>query len=414
MQPLRQEDCVALDARDEKRWAPLQARFAAGADGVLYFDAGSIGPMPRDVPGRVHEVLDAGWRVGRRRSWNETDWLEQPRRLGSALAPMLGAGAADVVACDSTSVNLYKLLRHALAIAAPRRTIVAERDVFPTDRYVAEGLAHAGLADLRLVADAGRLREALAPGDVAVVALSHVDYRSGERHDMRGVCELARRHGALTLWDLSHSAGAVRIDLRACDADFAVSCGYKYLCGGPGAPSLLYVHPRWHDAAWPAICGWMGHADTFAFREGFEPASGPARHLVGSPAVLADAVFAAAADIWRDADPAALDARHRSLSDALIALLEQRCADFGVRLQSPRDHERRGGHVAVRFEAASALTQALAEVGVIVSSRDPDTVRFGIHPITTTHAELWRAVERMRAVLHSGAWREARFQDRSA
>lgn len=404
------DDCAALDARDAPVIAALQSRFAPGAEGTLYFDAGSIGPMPVSVPARMKEVLDAGWRIGRRRSWNEADWLEQPRRIGAALAPLLGAGADDLVVCDSTSVNLYKLLRQALTIAAPRTTVVLERAVFPTDRYVAEGIAHAGLAQLRFIDGPAELERALVPDDVAVVALSHVDYRSSERYDLKAVGELARRHGALTLWDLSHSAGAVRIELGATDVDFAVSCGYKYLCGGPGAPSILYVNPRWREAAWPAICGWMGHADTFAFEEHFRPAVGPARHLVGSPAVLADVAFAAAAEIWRDADPVALDLRHRSLSDTLIGLVEQRCAGFGLSLQSAREHARRGGHVAFRFEAAHALTQALAETGVVVSSRAPDTLRFGIHPIVTRHLDLWEAVERLRALLESGAWRDERFR----
>lgn len=403
-------DCAALDQRDRERFAPLQELFAPGARGIIYFDAGSIGPMPADAPRRVQETLQSQWRIGRRRSWNDTDWLEQPRRLGARLAPVIGASADDVVVGDSTSVNLYKLIRNALSIAAPRRVIVAERDAFPTDLYVVEGIAEAGLAELRVIANAGELNQALAPGDVAVVALSHVDYRSSERHDMRAVCALARTHGALTVWDLSHSAGAVRIELRECGADFAVSCGYKYLCGGPGAPSLFYVHPKWHDAAWPAICGWMGHADTFAFRRQFTPATGPARHLVGSPPVVANVVFGAAAEIWSRVDIEAIDARHRSLSDTLIALLERRCHGFGIELQGPREHERRGGHVAIRFERASALVQALCDRGVVASSREPDTVRFSLHPITTRHVELEDAVERLRDLLDKAAWRDARYQ----
>lgn len=410
MTNLLEIDCAALDERDRERFAPLQEMFAPGEQGVIYFDAGSIGPMPADVPLRVQETLQSQWRIGRRRSWNDTDWLKQPRRLGATLASVIGASDDDVVVGDSTSINLYKLVRNALSIAAPRRVVVVERDVFPTDLYVVEGLAKAGLAELRVIANAGELNQALAPEDVAVVALSHVDYRSSERHDMRAVCELARTHGALTIWDLSHSAGAVRIELRECGADFAVSCGYKYLCGGPGAPSLLYVHPKWHDAAWPAICGWMGHADTFAFRRQFTPAIGPIRHLVGSPSVMANVVFGAAAEIWSRVDIEAIDARHRSLSDTLIALLDLRCARFGIELQSPREHERRGGHVAIRFERASALVQALCDRGVVASSREPDTVRFSLHPITTRHVELQDAVGRLQDLLEKEAWRDERYQ----
>ncbi|RYY85841.1 MAG: aminotransferase class V-fold PLP-dependent enzyme, partial [Comamonadaceae bacterium] len=253
-------DVLARDADDPLR--SIRARFAAGDADTLYFDANSIGPMPADAPARMHDLLHAGWAGARRRGWNTLDWLQQPASLGAAIAPVIGAQAADVRVADSTSVNLYKLLRYALTANAPRRVIVVERDVFPSNRYVAEGIAQAGLAELRFIGDAGELPAALAPGDVAVVALSHVDYRDSTRLDMAVVNAQAKQGGALTLWDLSHSAGAVAIDLRGTDADFAVGCGYKYLCGGPGAPGFLYLHPRHADAAWPAVCGWMGHAAT--------------------------------------------------------------------------------------------------------------------------------------------------------
>jgi kynureninase len=419
--------CGQLDAAaaHAASFDALRRRFAPGAAGTVYLDANSIGPMPADAPARMQAVMDAGWRVARRRSWNELDWLAQPRLLGQALAPVLGAGADDVRVAESTSVNQYRLLRLALALKAPRRTIVSEADVFPSNRYVAEGLAHAGDAVLHLLpATDGRaaddaalqglrdatLDAALAPGDVAVVALSAVDYRSSRRHDLARIAQRVHAAGALVLWDLSHAAGAVAVDLRGSDADLAVGCGYKYLCGGPGAPSFVYVHPRWQDAAWPAVCGWMGHADTFAFDPAFRPAPGMDRHLVGTPAVLANTAFGAAADIWRDVDPLALDARHRSLTDTLIRLLDEQCAGLGVELASPREHARRGGHVALRFEGAGPLAQALVAHGVVVSARKPDALRLGVHPLTTTHAELWQAVQVLRHLLESGAWREPRFQ----
>jgi kynureninase len=419
--------CGQLDAAaaHAATFDALRRRFAPGAAGTVYLDANSIGPMPADAPARMQAVMDAGWRVARRRSWNELDWLAQPRLLGQALAPVLGAGADDVRVAESTSVNQYRLLRLALALKAPRRVIVAETDVFPSNRYVAEGLAHAGDAVLRLLpatdglaADDAALQgmrdaaleAALAPGDVAVVALSAVDYRSSRRHDLARIAQRVHAAGALVLWDLSHAAGAVAVDLRGSDADLAVGCGYKYLCGGPGAPSFVYVHPRWQDASWPAVCGWMGHADTFAFDPAFCPAPGMDRHLVGTPAVLANTAFGAAADIWRDVDPLALDARHRSLTDTLVRLLDEQCAGLGVELASPREHARRGGHVALRFEGAGPLAQALVAHGVVVSARKPDALRLGVHPLTTTHAELWQAVQVLRHLLESGAWREPRFQ----
>jgi kynureninase len=414
--PLTAADCDRLDAGPEApAFAAWRARFAAGAPGTIYLDANSIGPMPLAAAARVQAALDAGWRVARRRSWNEFDWLEQPRTLGAGLAPVLGAGPDDVRVGESTTVNQYRLLRLALALKAPRRVVVVEREVFPSNRYAAQGLAHAGLADLRFVpqADAAALAQALAPGDVAAVALSHVDYRHSLRLDMAALTAQVQAAGALALWDLSHSAGAVAIDLRSSQADLALGCGYKYLCGGPGAPSFIYAHPRWQDAAWPAVCGWMGHADTFAFEHDYRPAPGMDRFLVGTPAVLSNAAFSAAAELWRGVDPALLDARHRSLTDTLGALVAQECGALGVEASSPREHARRGGHVALRFAHAGALAQALVAHGVVVSARKPDALRLGVHPLTATHAELWRAVQVLRGLLESGAWRDPRYQGSS-
>ena len=399
--------------RDARHIDALRRHLAPGEDGVVYFDANSIGPMPVSAPARVNAVLDQGWRRARRRSWNQSDWLDAPLQLGAALAHVVGAQAGDCVVGDSTSINQYKLLRFALVAASPRRVIVAERRVFPSNSYVAQGIARTGSADLRLIDDAADLPAALAPGDVAVVALSHVDYRSSRRLDMAALTAMAHAYGALVLWDLSHAAGAIAVHLRAADADFAVACGYKYLCGGPGAPALMYVHPRWQEAAWPAICGWMGHAHTFDFATDYQPAPGPARQLVGTPAVIANAAFGAAADMWRDADMALLERRHRRLTDTLMQLLEDACGPLGLELASPREHAERGGHVAVRIGGADvdvgAVGQAMVAAGVVVSTRKPDALRFGVHPISTRDDDLVRGVACLRDILESGVWRESRF-----
>ncbi|MGE0314460.1 MAG: aminotransferase class V-fold PLP-dependent enzyme [Lautropia sp.] len=412
--PVSAEDCARLDAADAAMgtFARLRACFAPGEADTRYFDANSIGPMPADVPARMAELLDAGWRRARRRGWTEMDWLAQPRALGASLAPILGAAAEDVVVGESTSVNQYRMLRLGLRLKAPRRTLVLERDVFPTNRYVAQGIAQSGDAALRLLSrvDEPTLAQALAPGDVAVVALSLVDYRSSERHDIARITAQVQDAGAMVLWDLSHAAGAVSVGLRAAGADMALGCGYKYLCGGPGAPGFVYLHPRWQEDAPSSICGWMGHADPFVFEPEFRPAPGMARWLVGTPSVLANAAFSAAASIWRDVDVAWLDARHRSLTDALIRLLETQCAGFGLALASPRRHSQRGGHVAVRFAHAAALAQALGERGVVVSARKPDALRFGVHPLVHSHTDLWHAVAILRDLLEAETWRDPRFQ----
>jgi kynureninase len=405
-------DCLAADAADPlTRFA---AMFAPGVPGTIYLDANSIGAMPAAVPARLAGLLQHGWAEQRRRSWGSADWLAQPRSLGAGLCAIVGADAEDVVVCDSTTVNLFKLLSFATRIDRRRRVIVAERHVFPTDLHVAEGLARhsEGALSLRLIDHPGELSGAV-DAEVAVVYLSHVDYRTSLRWNMAGVNQEAHAAGALTLWDLSHSAGAVAIDLRGSDADFAVGCGYKYLCGGPGAPALLYVHPRHHDAAWPTICGWGGHADAFAFGADFVPAAGAARHLAASPAVLANEAMAAAVDIWRQVTPAELDLKHRALSQTAIALLEERCAPFGVSVTSPRVYSRQGGHVGFYHPAAAQVSQALLSRGVVCSYRKPDTVRFGLGPLSLRHQDLWDAVDRLRDVLETGVWQEAQFQTAS-
>jgi kynureninase len=405
-------DCRLLDEQD-KELAAARAGFAPGAPGTIYLDANSIGPMPVDAPSRLAALLEQGWRLDRRMGWNNSDWLDQPRALGADLAHLIGADKRDVLVCDTTSVNQFKLLSHALAAAAPRRVIVVEEDVFPTNRYLPEGIAHAGAAELRLIRSEADLPAALSAGDVAVVSLSHVDYRSSRRLDIASLTRLIQSHGAMVLWDLSHSAGAVAIDLAGAKADYAVASGYKYLCGGPGAPALMYVHPSKQDTAWPAICGWMGHADTFGFKPGYQPAGDVARHLAGTPTVIANSAFGAAAALWRHVSVLSIDRRHRSLTDMLIALLDQECASLGLELVSPREHRLRGGHIAVRLTEPganiNALGQALLASGVVVSTRKPDALRFGVHPVATLHLELWVAVQRLREILKTGRWRDAVF-----
>lgn len=402
------QDCQTLDrdSPDAAALSALRERFVPGTDGTLHFDGNSIGPMPLAAPQRVAQVMSEGWVTMRRRSWTQFDWLDQPHTLGAALAGILGAAPEDLLVADTTSLNQYKCLRLALAARAPRRVIVLERNVFPSNRYVAEGIARAGLAQLRFIEDASELGAALALGDVAVVALSHVDYRSSTRLDMAALTREAHAAGALALFDLSHSAGAVAIQLAASEVDLAVACGYKYLCGGPGAPSVLYVASHLRGQWWPAICGWMGHADTFAFEPSYTPHPGMQRFTAGTPAVLANAAFSAAADIWRDVPPDLLDRHHASLTDTLIELLQAHGGDFGVAIASPLTHARRGGHIALEIDGAAQLAAGMLDAGVVVSARKPDTLRFGVHPLTTRHVDLWQAVQVLAGLMADPGWRD--------
>jgi kynureninase len=400
--------CLDLDARDPLR--DVRARFARTAEDTVFLDGNSVGAMPADAPQRVERMLNQGWRDARRRGWSRFDWLEKPWLLGEKLAHLIGAGRHDVVFADNTSVNLFKILAYAWQLNPQRPVIVTERENFPTDVYVAEGLARftGGRAQVRLIDDPAELAGALGP-DVGVVYLSHVDYRSSYRWDMAATTAQTHAAGALAMWDLSHAAGAIPVQLEASGADFAVGCGYKYLCGGPGAPSWLYVAPRHQNAAWPVIAGWMGHADIFAFAPTYEPLAGVRRHLAGSPSILANEAMSAAADIWADVRPEDLGWKHRSLSELLVTLLEERCSEFGVRVVSPARYEQRGGHLTFSHPGAGRVVEALLERGVVSSFRKPDAIRFGLSPLALSHADLWTAVDRLREVLATELWKEPRF-----
>ena len=372
--------------------AHVVAQFAPGEPGVLYFDANSIGAMPLAAE-RAMARLGEEWRRLRRRGWSDSDWLDAPARLGEKLAPVIGAEKGSVVVCDSTSVNLHKAVLMALALNPGRDVVLTEEGTFPTDLYVAENAAQAKGAKLLRVADLHSIESTL-NSSVAALLLSHTDYRTAYRHDIAALTKLAHDHGAVTVWDLSHSAGAVACDVAAGGADFAVGCGYKYLCGGPGAPAWLYVAPRHQAAVKPAIAGWMGHADPMAFDADYRPAPGIRRHLAGTPPVSGNMLMEAALDLWRDIDPAKAFEKHAALGDYLIRLVEN--PDFI--LASPRDAARRGGFVAFRHANAAALVAALEKKGVIASYRKPDIVRFGLSPLYHRFTDIRELGERLRRV----------------
>jgi kynureninase len=401
-------DCQALDAQDPLR--QLRLKFAQPTEDTIYLDGNSVGAMPADAPQRVQELMTRGWRDARRRGWSHFDWMEKPWLLGEAVAHLLGAGPQDVVFSDNTSVNLFKLLAYACKLEPKRAVIVTERHNFPTDVYIAQGLARLldGRVSVRFIDHPDELPAALGP-DVGVVYLSHVDYRSSYRWPMRQTNEAIHRCGALAFWDLSHAAGAIAVNLEDDGADFAVGCGYKYLCGGPGAPAWLYVHPQHQEKDWPAIAGWMGHQDVFAFAPDYEPLSGVRRHLTGSPSILANQAMSAAADIWKTIEPADLNWKHQSLSELLVRLLQQRCTDLGVVVTSPLDYAQRGGHLTFSHPGAGSVTEALLAHGVVSSFRKPDSIRFGLSPMALSHVDLWNAVDRLVHVLQSGVWQDSRF-----
>lgn len=408
---LQAQHCLQLDdwLDSKSHGVALRDRFAKGEDGILYMDANSIGPMPIHAPEKILQFMDVGWRQMRRRGWTHLDWLKQPQTLGQDIAHLIGASKDAVRVADTTSINLYKLLHNGLAIQSPKRTIVLQRHVFPSNAYVPQGIEKSGQAQLRYIDDISELQNALAPQDVAVVALSHVDYRSSQRLSMEEINPMVHANGALSLWDLSHSLGAVRIELEKTRADMAVACGYKYLCGGPGAPSVMYVGSHLSSAHWPAICGWMGHADTFAFDADYQKSLNMDQFLVGTPSVLANTSFSCATEIWRDVSVDQLNERHESLTQTLIQLLQEQCNEFDLEISSPLVHAQRGGHVSLRMDGAANMAQAMISKGVVLSARKPDSLRIALHPLNTSHMDVWKVVSTLRDLLDTKEWKDPRF-----
>jgi kynureninase len=410
------ERCLEADRLDPL--ARLRTEFVLPA-GMIYLDGNSLGVLPRRARARSLDVLDGEWGVGLIRSWNTAGWFEMPARLGDKLGRLLGAGAGEVVVTDTTSLNLFKALAAALRIQQAsqpgRRVVVSERDNFPTDLYMAQGLIDFLQQGYRLrLIDAEHPLEQALDDDVAVVSLSHVNYRTGAMHDMARVTELAHRHGALAIWDLAHSAGAVPIDLTGAGADFAVGCTYKYLNGGPGAPAFIWVSPQHQDRFWQPLSGWWGHQAPFAMAADYQPARGIRRFLCGTQPILSLALVECGLDIALEADIAAVRAKSLALTDLFIRLVEARCATHPLTLITPRDHAARGSHVSYRHPEGYAVMQALIARGVIGDYREPEVLRFGITPLYVGHADVWDAVEALRDILDTRAWDSPEYFRRSA
>jgi kynureninase len=411
-------DCLALDAQD--RLGPLREQFAL-PPGVIYLDGNSLGVLPHATPQRVQQVVRDEWGADLIRSWNSAGWITLPQRVGDKIARLVGADAGELVVADSTSVNLFKVLSAALAIAkadAPQRcVIVSERSNFPTDLYIAEGLARERGCEL-VLCEPDEIEQRL-DERVAVLMLTQVNYRTGRLHDMAALTAKAHAAGVLTIWDLCHSAGALPVDLKGTDADFAIGCGYKYLNGGPGAPAFVWAHPRHADRFWQPLSGWMGHAAPFEFTPHYRPAAGIARYLCGTPPVVSLAALECGVDTVLAAEEhgglPALREKSLALTQLFIDLVEERCAGQGLSLVTPRDAKLRGSQVCfARDEGAYAIVQALIARGVIGDFRAPDIARFGFTPLYTSYVDVWDAVEHLKQVLERKEWREARFNERAA
>jgi kynureninase len=400
------DDTRQLDASDPLAFA--RARFRL-PDGVIYLDGNSLGALPAAAPEALANTAERQWGTDLIASWNKHEWIEWPTTIAARLAPIVGANPNELLIADSTSICLFKVLAAAVRARPGRTSIVTQRRNFPTDLYVAQGLA--GMLGLALKAVKPDEIVGAIDADTAVVTLTHVDYRSASIHDMRAINEAARAAGALAVWDLSHSAGAIELDLRAAGSELAVGCGYKYLNGGPGAPAFVYVSDQLQDELHSPLQGWMGHADPFAFIDDYRPADGILKFLTGTPSILALAALEAGLATFDGIAMRDLAAKSRSLSQLFIAEVEARCGDQ-VRLASPRDPMQRGSHVVFAHAEGYAVMQALIARGVIGDFRAPNLMRFGFAPLYNNHSEMVRAAETLADILSAREWDQPRFTER--
>jgi len=397
--------CQALDASDPL--APLRAQFDL-PPGVIYLDGNSLGARPHAALRRAQQVIQQEWGNDLIRSWNKAGWFDLPSRLGNKLAPLIGAGENEVVLTDSTSINLFKVLAGALRVqagkpdAASRKAIVTERDNFPSDIYMAQGLTEWLDRGYRIhLIDTPQELATAVNAETAVLMLTHVNYRSGHLHDMQAVTAAAQEQGALAVWDLSHSAGALPIDLHAANADFAVGCTYKYINGGPGAPAFAWMAPRHHAQFRQPLSGWWGHRTPFTMQPEFAPGEGIRRALCGTQPVVSLAMVESGLEVFAQTNMQALRSKSLALTDLFIALVENRCADLGLTLITPRAQKQRGSHVSFTHPHGYGIMRALIARGVIGDYREPHVMRFGFTPLYTQFTDAWDAVDALQRILLS-------------
>jgi kynureninase len=408
---MNRSDCEALDRAD-----PLAHKRAAFSipDGMIYLDGNSLGVLPKNVPQRVMDVTQKQWGETLVKSWNEHGWFHLPRRIGDRIALLVGAAPGSVIVGDTISVNLFKLLGAAARLNPSRRVILSDNGNFPSDLYVAQGF--------RDLMDDGYVLKIVDPEEVmdaidetvAFTMITEVDYRTARLHDMKAVTAKAHAVGALTIWDLAHSAGALPVDLSGANADFALGCTYKYLNGGPGAPAFLYVRPDLQERVHSPLAGWWGHASPFAFDLEYRPAPGIIRNQCGTQPIISMAALDAALDVWDDVEMPGLRKKSKSLCQTFIDLVGERCAKHGVTVAGPPDLDQRGSHVSVHHPEGYAVMQALIAANVIGDFRAPDMMRFGFTPLYTSFRDVWDTVDVIAGILDSRGWDKPEFRTKKA
>jgi len=378
-------------------------------DGVCYLDGNSLGLLPLAVKERVATVVAEEWGDSLIRAWNTHKWMDLPEGVGKKIGKLVGAEDGTIVACDSTSLNVAKAVSAGLSLNSGRRVILTDNGNFPTDVYMAQGVADTlGRNHEVKIVDPEAVYDAL-DETIAVMMITQVDYRTGRRHDMQKLTERAHEVGAIAMWDLAHSAGAFEVDLAGCNVDLAVGCTYKYFNGGPGSPAFIYIAPNHQDAVKPMLTGWIGHKAPFAFDLGYEPAEGVKRMNVGTPPVIALSALDTALDVWADVDMSEVRKKSVTLSELFIREVEARCSEFGLKLASPRDESVRGSQVSFHCPEGYAVMQALIAHGVIGDFRAPDVIRFGFTPLYVSYEDVFHATEVLEKVLREDLWRNPVF-----
>ena len=383
-------------------------------DGMIYLDGNSLGAMPNAAMDRAREVIEDEWGTDLIKSWNSAGWFDYPEKLGDKLARLIGANAGEAIVCDTTSMNLFKVLSAAIALRPERTTIILEGSNFPTNNYIAQGFAATtgGRVKIRFCE-----KDEILSGidaDTAAVCITHVHYKFGHIHNMAAITERAHEAGALAIWDLCHSAGAMPVDLNGCRADFAVGCTYKYLNGGPGSPAFLFAAQRHHGKTSQPLTGWWGHSAPFAFDRDYAPDNGIRQFLVGTQPIVSMALAEVGLDIHLQTDMRLVRAKSMALTDLFVRLVEERCAGHGFALASPREANARGSQVAFTHPQGYPIMRALIDQGVIGDFRAPDVVRFGFAPLYVRYVDVWDAVELLSDIMTNEVWRKPEYHEREA
>ena len=401
MKMITRQDCQNLDQQDPL--ADARNEFSL-ADDLIYLDGNSLGAMPRQALSQAYQTIEQQWGLGLIQSWNDAGWFDLPYQLGDRVAQLIGAAAGEVVVTDSTSINLYKALAPALQLRPNRKVIVLESSNFPTNNYITQGLLTHLKADYTIRYTEADGIEAAINDEVAAVCLTHAHYKTGRLLDMAGITEKTHAAGAISIWDLCHSAGALEVDLNGCGVDFAVGCTYKYLNGGPGSPAYLFMATRLHDQVQQPLTGWWGHAEPFAFERDYRPTTGIGQMLSGTQPIVSLALVNVGLETFEQVDIRVLREKSMALGQLLIDLVKQRCGTYGFDLISPENAEQRGSHVSFAHENGYPIMKALVAAGVVGDFRAPDTVRFGIAPLYLRYTDIWDAVERLRHIMATETW----------